>query len=146
MTMMDVITGKTRCDEGQVFFDGGHDLTMLDEATITELGIGRKFQKPTVFESHTMADNLLLALKAPREAFTTLFNGTAGAQKSRLDEIFETDPALAFDREKARGMRLNIPAGTAVRFEPGQTRNVELIPIAGRQEIYGFRQEIMGKL
>ena len=60
--------------------------------------------------------------------------------------FFETNPALAFDREKARGMRLNIAAGTAVRFEPGQTRNVELIPIAGGREIYGFRQEIMGKL
>ncbi len=60
--------------------------------------------------------------------------------------FFETNPALAFDREKARGMRLNIPAGTAVRFEPGQTRDVELIAIAGSREIYGFRQSIMGKL
>jgi urea transport system ATP-binding protein len=89
-TMMDVITGKTRPDTGQVFFDGSHDLTKLDEATIAELGIGRKFQKPTVFESHSVADNLLLALKAPRKAFTTLFSRTTAAQKSRLDEIFET--------------------------------------------------------
>jgi urea transport system ATP-binding protein len=89
-TMMDVITGKTRPDTGQVFFSGSHDLTKLDEATIAELGIGRKFQKPTVFESHTVFDNLLLALKAPREAFTTLFSRTTAAQKSRLDEIFDT--------------------------------------------------------
>ena len=89
-TMMDVITGKTRPDTGKVFFDGSHDSTKLDEATIAELGIGRKFQKPTVFESHTVADNLLLALKAPRNAFTTLFSRTTGTQKSRLDEIFET--------------------------------------------------------
>jgi urease beta subunit len=60
--------------------------------------------------------------------------------------FFETNPALAFDREKARGMRLDIPAGTAVRFEPGQTREVKLIPVAGNRTIYGFRQEIMGAL
>jgi len=60
--------------------------------------------------------------------------------------FFETNPALAFDRDKARGQRLNIPAGTAVRFEPGQTRDIELIPIAGAREIYGFRQAVMGKL
>jgi urea transport system ATP-binding protein len=89
-TMMDVITGKTRPDTGQVYFDGTHDLTKLDEATIAELGIGRKFQKPTVFESHTVADNLLLALKAPRIAFTNLFSRTTAEQKARMDEIFET--------------------------------------------------------
>src|SRR6186713_1982539 len=53
-TMMDIITGKTRPDEGDVYFGGSHDLTQLDEAAIAELGIGRKFQKPTVFESHTV--------------------------------------------------------------------------------------------
>ena len=63
-TMMDVITGKTRPDEGDVLFDGTTDLTRLDETRIAELGIGRKFQKPTVFESHTVEDNLLLALKS----------------------------------------------------------------------------------
>ncbi|MBL8588942.1 MAG: urease subunit gamma [Methylobacteriaceae bacterium] len=60
--------------------------------------------------------------------------------------FFETNPALKFDRAKARGMRLDIPAGTAVRFEPGQTREVTLVALAGRREVYGFRQEIMGKL
>jgi urease subunit beta len=60
--------------------------------------------------------------------------------------FFETNSALKFDRKKARGMRLDIAAGTAVRFEPGQSRDVTLIPIAGRRAIYGFRQEIMGKL
>ena len=62
-TMMDIITGKTRPDDGEVFFDGRTDLTKLDEAAIANLGIGRKFQKPTVFESHTVWDNLELALK-----------------------------------------------------------------------------------
>jgi urease subunit beta len=60
--------------------------------------------------------------------------------------FFETNPALEFERAKARGQRLDIAAGTAVRFEPGQSREVRLIPLAGKRVVYGFRQEIMGKL
>ena len=60
--------------------------------------------------------------------------------------FFETNPELKFDREKGRGMRLDIAAGTAVRFEPGQTREVKLVELAGKRTIYGFRQEVMGKL
>jgi urease subunit beta len=60
--------------------------------------------------------------------------------------FFETNPMLKFDRKKARGMRLNIPAGTAVRFEPGQTREVALVAYAGTRKVYGFRAEVMGKL
>lgn len=60
--------------------------------------------------------------------------------------FFETNPALKFDRKKARGMRLNIPAGTAVRFEPGQSRDVTLVALAGSRTIYGFRGDVMGKL
>jgi urease subunit beta len=60
--------------------------------------------------------------------------------------FFETNPALKFDRNKARGMRLDIAAGTAVRFEPGQTREVKLVELAGTRTVYGFRQDIMGKL
>ena len=58
----------------------------------------------------------------------------------------ETDAGLSFDRDTVRRMRLDIPAGTAVRFEPGQTRSVTLIPMSGKREIYGFRQQVMGKL
>ncbi|MBB2686515.1 UNVERIFIED_ORG: urease subunit beta [Rhizobium etli] len=58
----------------------------------------------------------------------------------------ETNAGLAFDRAAAHGKRLDIPAGTAVRFEPGQTRSVTLIPLAGKREVYGFRQLVMGKL
>jgi urease beta subunit len=58
----------------------------------------------------------------------------------------ETNPALQFDRAKARGHRLDIAAGTAVRFEPGQTREVQLVPFAGRREVWGFRQQVMGQL
>src|ERR687897_3901653 len=65
-TMMDVVTRKTRPDQGQVLFNGGVDLTRLDEAAIANLGIGRKFQKPTVFENLTVLDNLDLALKNDR--------------------------------------------------------------------------------
>ena len=60
--------------------------------------------------------------------------------------FFENNPALKFDRKKARGMRLDIPAGTAVRFEPGQTREVALVALAGKRTVYGFRQDVMGKL
>jgi urease subunit beta len=60
--------------------------------------------------------------------------------------FFETNPALKFDRKKARGMRLDIAAGTAVRFEPGQSRDVTLVALAGKRTVYGFRQEVMGKL
>jgi urease subunit beta len=60
--------------------------------------------------------------------------------------FFETNPALKFERKKARGMRLDIAAGTAVRFEPGQTREVTLVALAGGRTVFGFRQDVMGKL
>jgi urease subunit beta len=60
--------------------------------------------------------------------------------------FFETNGGLRFDRDRARGMRLDIAAGTAVRFEPGQERDVTLVPVGGKREIYGFRQQVMGKL
>jgi len=60
--------------------------------------------------------------------------------------FFETNPALKFERKKARGMRLDIAAGTAVRFEPGQTREVTLVALAGKRTVYGFRADVMGKL
>jgi urease subunit beta len=60
--------------------------------------------------------------------------------------FFETNNGLSFDRAKARGMRLDIPAGTAVRFEPGQTRTVTLVPFSGSRTVYGFQQKVMGAL
>ncbi len=86
-TMMDVVTGKTRPDEGDAFFDGVHDLSKLDEAEIAQLGIGRKFQKPTVFDGHTVEDNLRLALKGDRRALPTLFWRESSAEADRLDHI-----------------------------------------------------------
>ncbi|KWV40401.1 MULTISPECIES: urea ABC transporter ATP-binding protein UrtD [Rhizobium] len=89
-TMMDIITGKTRPDEGEVFFNGQTDLTKLDEADIAQLGIGRKFQKPTVFESHTVWDNLELALNRKRDVFSTLFYRLSAEDRARIEEILET--------------------------------------------------------
>jgi urea transport system ATP-binding protein len=86
-TMMDIVTGKTRPDEGEVFFNGNVDLTRHDEAEIATMGIGRKFQKPTVFESHTVEDNLLLSLAGPRSIFPALFHRRSAAEAARIDEI-----------------------------------------------------------
>jgi urea transport system ATP-binding protein len=84
---MDVITGKTRPDDGDVFFDGSVDLGALDESEIAELGIGRKFQKPTVFESHSVEDNLGLALKSDRRAVKALLWKPSRAESERIEEI-----------------------------------------------------------
>ncbi|MGE0061509.1 MAG: urea ABC transporter ATP-binding protein UrtD [Xanthobacteraceae bacterium] len=90
-TMMDVITGKTRPDQGEVYFgQGAYDLSKLDETEIAELGIGRKFQKPTVFDMHTVEDNLLLALTSDRRVRGTLLWETAAGQHERIDRILET--------------------------------------------------------
>jgi urea transport system ATP-binding protein len=89
-TMMDVITGKTRPDEGEAMFDGKHDLRKLDEAAIATLGVGRKFQKPTVFENHTVEDNLLLATKAQRAVFATLFGRDDRSIRATIDRILAT--------------------------------------------------------
>ena len=86
-TMMDCITGKTKPDKGELFFKGSHDLSKLDEAEIANLGIGRKFQRPTVFEMHTVWDNLVLALKQPRGVFSVLRARTTAAERERLEEL-----------------------------------------------------------
>jgi urea transport system ATP-binding protein len=89
-TMMDVITGKTRPDNGDVYFgQGTYDLSKLDETEIAELGIGRKFQKPTVFDMHTVEDNLLLALKNERGVRATLLWENSPAQQDRINQILD---------------------------------------------------------
>jgi urease beta subunit len=89
-----------------------------------------------------------IELNAGRTAITiTVANtGDRPIQVGSHYHFAETNPALKFDRAKARGHRLDIAAGTAVRFEPGQTRDVQLVPFSGKREVYGFRQEVMGKL
>ncbi len=85
--------------------------------------------------------------KGRKTATLTVSNtGDRPIQVGSHYHFFETNPALKFERKKARGMRLDIPAGTAVRFEPGQTRGVTLVALAGKRKAYGFRQQVMGKL
>ncbi|MEZ5788701.1 MAG: urease subunit beta [Xanthobacteraceae bacterium] len=89
-----------------------------------------------------------IELNAGRETvrLTVSNTGDRPIQVGSHYHFHETNPALKFDRDKARGMRLDIAAGTAVRFEPGQTREVTLVALAGNRTVYGFRQAVMGKL
>ncbi len=100
-TMMDVITGKTKPDEGEILFDRSIDLTTLDEVTIAELGIGRKFQKPTVFESHSLADNIRLALKGPRTPFSALFGSRNRIGNDAIDSVLERVRLLPYRTDMA---------------------------------------------
>jgi len=89
-----------------------------------------------------------IEMNAGRETLTlTVANsGDRPIQVGSHYHFYETNAGLRFDRDKARGFRLDIPAGTAVRFEPGQSRDVKLVAIAGKREVYGFRQQVMGKV
>jgi len=89
-TMMDVITGKTRPDEGEVFFGQLINLLEWSEPEIAQAGIGRKFQKPTVFEHHTVYTNLELSMKADKSVWSTLFTRLSGEQRDHIDEVLET--------------------------------------------------------
>ena len=82
----------------------------------------------------------------PRTTMTVANTGDRPIQVGSHYHFFETNPALSFDRAAARGQRLDIVAGTAVRFEPGQTREVNLVALAGKRTVYGFRGDVMGKL
>ena len=85
-TLMDVITGKTRPDQGTAFYGQRVDLLRLSEPEIATLGIGRKFQKPTVFENHTVFQNLELAMAADKRVWPTLVRGLSGEERDRIDE------------------------------------------------------------
>lgn len=89
-----------------------------------------------------------ITINAERETISLVVanSGDRPIQVGSHYHFYETNPALRFEREQARGFRLNIPAGTAVRFEPGQERTVELVAYAGARHVYGFRGEIMGPL
>jgi len=121
-TMMDVITGKTRPTEGGALFEGVHDLTKLDEAEIAELGIGRKFQTPTVFDMHTVEDNLILALKADRRPFPTLFSRRTASQSERIDALLERIRLKDHRRRKAaelsHGQKQWLEIGMLLAQEP----------------------------
>ena len=86
-TMMDIITGKTRPDFGACWFGQRHNLLQMDEAEIAQAGIGRKFQKPTVFEFHSVTENLELSMAGPKSVWPTLVARLSGAQRDRIDEV-----------------------------------------------------------
>jgi urea transport system ATP-binding protein len=121
-TMMDVITGKTRPTEGTALFEGRYDLTDLDEADIAELGIGRKFQTPTVFDMHTVEDNLLLALKADRRPFPTLFARRTAGERERIDALLERirlkDARARKASELSHGQKQWLEIGMLLAQEP----------------------------
>lgn len=94
----------------------------------------------------TAAGTLELNAGAPTVTLKVANTGDRPIQVGSHYHFYETNAGLAFDREKARGMRLDIAAGTAVRFEPGQERDVTLVPLGGNRVVYGFRQKIMGAL
>src|SRR5690606_34907062 len=88
-TMMDVITGKTRPTSGRAFFGQTIDLTRLSESQIAHAGIGRKFQRPTVFEQHTVFENLELAMKTDKRVWPTLFFRLSSEQQGRIEEVLK---------------------------------------------------------
>lgn len=94
----------------------------------------------------TTDGELILNAGATAISMTVSNSGDRPIQVGSHYHFAETNPALEFDRQAARGYRLNIAAGTAVRFEPGQTRDVELVPYGGNRQVYGFRQQVMGAL
>ncbi len=121
-TMMDVITGKTRPDTGKVVFGEDTDLTRLDEPAIASLGIGRKFQKPTVFEQHSVWDNLLLALAGERAWRFTLWARETAAERVRIEEILATirlaDARGRLAGELSHGQKQWLEIGMLLAQEP----------------------------
>jgi urease subunit beta len=90
--------------------------------------------------------NIVLNADLPTTRIRVANTGDRPVQVGSHYHFFEVNSLLRFEREKARGMRLDIPAGSAVRFEPGQMRDVTLVPLRGRRTVYGFQQKVMGKL
>ena len=93
-----------------------------------------------------MAGNITLNAERKAIAISVANSGDRPVQVGSHYHFYETNSGLSFDRHAARGMRMDIPAGTAIRFEPGQTREVRLIPFAGERRVFGFNQAVMGAL
>ena len=114
-TLMDVITGKTRPDHGTAFYGQRLDLLRLREPEIAALGIGRKFQKPSVFEAHTVFANLELAMAGDKRVWKSLFQRLSGAQRDRIEEV----TALVGLREQARDLAGSLSHGQKQWLEIG---------------------------
>ena len=121
-TMMDVVTGKTKPDAGDIYFDQTIDLRRLDEAAIALLGIGRKFQKPTVFDSHAVWDNLYLALASDRAPWQSLFGDRTAGEDARIEEILSlirlTDHRHAAAATLSHGQKQWLEIGMLLAQEP----------------------------
>ncbi|OUS08238.1 urea ABC transporter ATP-binding protein UrtD [Rhodobacterales bacterium 52_120_T64] len=121
-TMMDIITGKTRPDEGDVYWNDVVDLTKVDEAGSARLGIGRKFQKPTVFETLTVEDNIGIALKAERGVFATLFDHQTSKQAAKITELLElvrlNDDRARMAAELSHGQKQWLEIGMLLAQDP----------------------------
>jgi urea transport system ATP-binding protein len=121
-TLMDVITGKTQCDEGSVYFGQTHNLLEKDEAEIAQLGIGRKFQKPTVFEEQTVIDNIELALKTNKRVLPTLFAKLSSEEITRMDEVLEIiglkDQRMMLAGSLSHGQKQWLEIGMLIASEP----------------------------
>ncbi|MFT8431512.1 urea ABC transporter ATP-binding protein UrtD [Acetobacter orientalis] len=131
-TMMDIITGKTRPDSGTATFKG-HDLTRLDEPAIARLGIGRKFQKPTVFEALTVTENLLLSLKGIRSPFAVLFARQSSRERERLAELLSLTRLESFANSTAGDMSHGQKQWLEIGMLMGQEPDLLLVdePVAG---------------
>lgn len=131
-TMMDIITGKTRPDSGTAIFKG-YDLTRLDEPAIARLGIGRKFQKPTVFEALTVTENLLLSLKGLRSPFAVLFARESARERDRLAELLSLTRLESMANSKAGDMSHGQKQWLEIGMLMGQEPDLLLVdePVAG---------------
>jgi len=121
-TMMDIVTGKTRPDAGSVLWNQNVDLTRLDEAGTARLGIGRKFQKPTVFETQSVEDNVALALSGERSVWATLFHRRSAAETARIGEILDlvklTDLKGAMAGDLSHGQKQWLEIGMLLAQDP----------------------------
>ena len=131
-TMMDIITGKTRPDTGTVRFQG-RDLTRLDEPAIARLGIGRKFQKPTVFEALSVTENLLLSLKGVRAPFAVLIARRSAGERERIDRLLHLTRLEAVADQPAGGMSHGQKQWLEIGMLMGQEPELLLVdePVAG---------------